>query len=294
MNDNNFPQESTGMNHRSKVIVVLANIQSTLSKSYKFIIEMKTLKNEVTSVDKLKEDNNELVFSYLTLRNLIGFGGVSLPIALAIFPSRDSEYYGFEPSISDYFYTDRGDILVVILCVLGAFLITYSGYNWKERLLTFIAGIGSIGVAFVPTIQRCKDCLNSVHTNSGGVFPKLAGTAVHFIFAATFLFVLAILSLVFFTKGRKENCFNTDGTLSQKGKRNIVFKVCGWIIIACLAILGLYFIFKPDLKGFPVIYVFESIAVEAFGLSWLTKGQTLWSDGEHYLLKGLKGLTAKR
>lgn len=247
--------------------------------------------NESTaSRDKLKEVNNELVFSYLTLRNLIGACGMLLPVALAIFPSRSSEYYGFEPSISDYFYTDRGDILVVILCVLGAFLATYSGYDWKERLLTIIAGIGSIGVAFVPTMQRCNDCLHSVHTNSGGIFPKLAGTALHFLFAATFLFVLAIISLVFFTKTGNEAIHKADGKLSQKGKRNIVFRICGWIIMICLAILGLYFVFKPDLKGFPVIYVFESIAVEAFGFSWLTKGQTLWPDGEHYLVKGLKQL----
>lgn len=252
--------------------------------------EIKIMQVAQSESDGRKEAGNELVFSYLTMRNLIGFSGMLLPVALAIFPSRGSAYYGFEPSISDYFYTDRGDILVVILCILGAFLATYSGYSWKERILTFIAGIGSIGVAFVPTMQRCNDCLNTVHTNSGGVFPKLAGTALHFVFAATFLFVLAIISLVFFTKSNGKEVHKAGGGLSQKGKRNIVFKACGWIIIACLAILGLYFIVKPDLKGFPIIYVLESIAVEAFGLSWLTKGQTLWPDGEHYLLKGLRQL----
>jgi hypothetical protein len=235
--------------------------------------------------DKVKEGNNELVFSYLTLRNLIGFSGMILPFALAIFPKRPSDFYGFEPSISDYFYTDRGDILVVILCILGTFLITYTGYSFKERALTFLAGVCSIGVAFVPTKLRCAECVLSVHTSNGGVFGNIAGTGWHFFFAAIFLFALGIMSLVFFTKSDEpESHKDIRGKRTQKGKRNLVFKVCGWIIIGCLLTLGLYFIIKPDLKGFPIVFVFESIAVEAFGFSWLTKGQTILPDGKHYLV----------
>jgi len=243
---------------------------------------------EIKASDDIKQINNELVFSYLTLRNLIGICGMVLPLALCIFPKRPSGFYGFEPSISDYFYTDRGDILVVILCVLGTFLITYAGYTWKERVLTFIAGICGMAVAFVPTKNRCDQCEFSVHTDNGGVFGNIAGTSWHFVFAATFLFCLAIMSLVYFTKSNEPpDHRKADGTLTQKGKRNIVFKSCGWIIIASLIILGLYFIIKPDLKGFPIVFVFEAIAVEAFGFSWLTKGQTLWSDEEHYLVRAL-------
>lgn len=238
--------------------------------------------------DHRKEEKNELVFSYLTLRNLIGFSGILLPFVLAIAPKRPSDYYGFEPSISDYFYTDRGDILVVVLCILGAFLITYKGYGWKEQLLTFVAGVCGIGVAFVPTKMDCLACDLSVHTGSGGVFSFIAGTGWHFGFAATFLLCLAIMSLVFFTKGNgDESHRKADGSLSQKGKRNIVFKICGWTIIGSLVILGLYFVIRPDLKKFPIVFVFETVAVIAFGFSWITKGQTLWPDGEHYIEKGI-------
>jgi hypothetical protein len=58
--------------------------------------------------DASKESNNDLVFSYLTLRNLIGFCGMLIPWILALWPTRKGPDYGFEPSISDYFYTDRG------------------------------------------------------------------------------------------------------------------------------------------------------------------------------------------
>jgi len=239
--------------------------------------------------DNHKEQHNELVFSYLTLRNLIGFSGLLLPAVLSLFPRRSSEFYGFEPSISDYFYTDRGDILVVVLCILGTLLITYKGYDWKEQLLTGIAGICGMGVAFVPTKKDCLACDLSVHTGSGGVFDFIAGRWWHFGFAAVFLFCLAIMSLVFFTKKHPSTDIKSfDGSLTQKGKRNIVYKVCGWVMIASLAIMGIYFISGYRFKKIPFIFIFESIAVIAFGISWLTKGQTLWPDGEHYITRKIK------
>lgn len=253
--------------------------------------EFEKLPNLEKKSDNYKEEYNELVFSYLTLRNLIGFSGLLLPAVLSLFPRRPSEFYGFEPSISDYFYTDRGDILVVVLCILGTLLITYKGYNWKEQLLTCIAGICGMGVAFVPTTKDCLTCNLSVHTGSGGVFDFITGKWWHFGFAATFLFCLAIMSLVFFTKKDEFTAIKSlDGSLTQKGKRNIVYKICGWVIIASLVIMGVYFISGWRFKKLPFVFIFESIAVIAFGISWLTKGQTLWPDGEHYITKKIKAM----
>lgn len=245
--------------------------------------------------DQLKKEKNKLVLSYLTLRNIIGFSGLLLPLILAIAPSRPSNYYfGFEESISDYYYTDRGDILVVVLCLMGAFLMTYKGYHWTEHLLTFCAGICGIGVAFMPTKEECLQCALSVHTNNGGVFNSMVGSKWHFIFAATFLFCLAIMSLVFFTRSKPDDDHKLlNGQLNQKGKRNIVFKICGWVMIASLVILGVYFIIEPELGKFPIVFIFETIAVVAFGVSWITKGQTLWPDGEHYISKGVKKFRTK-
>jgi hypothetical protein len=245
--------------------------------------------NEIAA-DRAKESENQLLLSYRTLRNLIGFSGMILPFALALFPKRSSAWYGIEPSISDYFYTDRGDLLVVILSILGVFLLTYYGYNRVERILTLLAAISGLGVAFVPTRPGCEECLGSVHTNSGGVFGNLVGGAWHITFAAIFLLSLAIMSLVFFPKTDEPDLRKPDGTLTQKGKRNIVFRICGYTIIACVVIMAAYFIVKPGLNNFPLVFVFETIAVEAFALSWLTKGETFWPDGPHYLVKAVRDM----
>lgn len=242
------------------------------------------------AANRAKEADNQLLLSYRTLRNLIGFSGMVLPLALAIFPKRATDWYGLEPSISDYFYTDRGDFLVVILSVLGVFLLTYYGYNRIERILTLLAAVAGLGVAFVPTSSACEDCPGSVHTDSGGVLGNLVGGAWHISFAAIFLLSLAIMSLVFFPKTDEPDLRKADGSLTQKGKRNIVFRICGWTMIGCVVIMALYFLVKPDLNNFPVIFVFETIAVEAFALSWLTKGETFWPDGPHYMIKAIRGL----
>jgi hypothetical protein len=73
--------------------------------------------------------------------------------------------------------------------------------------------------------------------------------------------------------------------MTQKGKRNVVYKICGWTIVGCIVALALYFIIKPDVGDFPVVFIFEAIAVEAFGISWITKGESLWPDGQTFFLK---------
>lgn len=239
--------------------------------------------------DRFKEDHNELVISYLTLRNLIGFGGMLLPLVLALWPTRPGPDYGFEPSISDYFFTDRGDVLVVLLSVLAVFLLTYAGYTWLERGLTILAAICALGIAFVPTLAECKDCVLSVHTAYGGIFHNHL-LALHLFFAGIFLLCLATISLKYFRMKDDAPLRSPEGKKTQKARRNTVYTICGWTMICCVSALGVYFLIKKkvDFGHFPVIYTFETIAVEAFGFAWLTKGETLWPDGEHYLFRAMK------
>ena len=240
--------------------------------------------------DRLKEKENKLVFSYMTLRNLIGFCGLILPLALILTTKTSPVDKIIESSISDYYYTSNGDLLVVVLCVLGAFLFTYKGYDIKENILSSITAICGIGVAFSPTATKYLRESFSVHTSLFKV-PEIFGIERHIIFAALFFIILSLISLICFPQTDMTN--ETKGKRTKKNKRNIVFKVCGWIMIICVAILAIYFIskrFKSMFGDFPFIFTLETIAIEAFAISWLTKGETIYPDGEHYLVTGYKSV----
>lgn len=235
--------------------------------------------------DKQKEAENELVLSYLTMRNLIGFSGILLPLILVLTTRGEIGEKLIEPSISDYYYTSNGDVLVVLLSVLGVFLFTYNGYNIIEKGLTTLAAFCGIGVAFSPTATSTARS-SSIHIAHETV-PLVFGIERHFIFAGLFFISLAIISLVYFPKLKDDEQVAT----SQKKKRNIIYIICGWVIIVSIVLLGLYFMVKPPfLQKVPVVFILETVAIEAFGLSWITKGQTLWPDCEHYLEKGYHDL----
>ena len=238
--------------------------------------------------DRLKEKENDLVYSYMTLRNLIGLCGMILPIALALTTRTSPGDKAIESSISAYYYTSNGDLLVAVMCVLGAFLFTYKGYDVKENILSSVTAICGLGVAFSPTAADCARQSFSIHT-ALPVVPEIFGIERHLIFAGLFFITLSIISLLCFPQTDVIN--QAKGIMTKKNKRNIIFKVCGWIMFFCVAVMIPYNIsdkIKSMFGDFPFIFVFESIAIEAFAASWLTKGETFYPDGEHYLVEGYK------
>lgn len=240
--------------------------------------------------DKQKEAGNELVLSFLTLRNLIGISGMLLPVVLTIFTPKGEEDKVIEHSISEYYYTKNGDLLVVLLSVIGVFLLTYKGYNlFWERTLTVVAALCGIGVAFFPTAAKIGNSM-TIHIVNEKV-PMFFGVIQwHFVFAGLFFISLALISLFYFSRTNKKDGAHTNvRTGKQKARRNLIYKICGWTMLICVLLMILYIkIDPPSLKNVPVIFILETVAVEAFGISWITKGQTLLPDGEHYVMKGLR------
>lgn len=95
-------------------------------------------------------DNKKIrLLSYLSVRQTIGFLAILLPIALVCY----SLLCGMpiENSISDYYYTNFGDVFVGILCGIAVFLFTYKGYEPNDVLITNIASVTALCVAFFPT-----------------------------------------------------------------------------------------------------------------------------------------------
>jgi len=62
----------------------------------------------------------------------------------------------------------------------------------------------------------------------------------------------------------------------RKKARDAVYRACGITILSCVALAALSNLLPASVKGdWPLLFIFEAIAVFAFGVSWFVKGQTL-------------------
>ena len=217
--------------------------------------------------------SNPQMISYMLLRKLIGLLGILLPILLVV----AAFYYGncdaIQSSISDYYHTKMRNILVGVLCAVALFMFTYKGYDKRDSIAGNLACIFAVGVAFFPTgVDEVSECAEKCITYEPWI------EIFHFTFAALFFAVLIYFSLVLFTKSKTPK----SELHALKKKRNNVFKICAYIMIGCVLLIALYFLYlKKHYQGLqkldPVFWL-ETIALWAFGISWLTKGQLIFKD----------------
>jgi len=216
-----------------------------------------------------KSTNNlsSLAISYLTLRRIIGILSISLPFILLFGALIVFKTGTIEMSISDYYHTGMGDFFVGTLFAIGFFLLSYKGYEKKDDMAGDFACFFVIGVALFPVTPAFNP----------SSIDKIIGIA-HGTFASLFFLTLAYFSLFLFTKTHP----NKKPT-NQKLKRNQIYRACGSIIlISIILILFIKVIFPPSIEQILDVYkpVFwlESLAILAFGFSWLTKGEAILWD----------------
>jgi hypothetical protein len=215
--------------------------------------------------------NNSFIISYLNLRIGLGFVGLMLPIVLMIGAFLFNNCSQIQPSISHYYYTVMGNYFVGSLCAVALFLFFYKGYSRLDNIVAKIAAHAALAVAFFPTDPDIASYCEFV-TNKRFISVNY----IHYAGAAILFSCFAFFSLVLFTK--------TDPTkvmTQQKKARNSIYVTCGIIISACIILLAIYnsidsleFIlgkYKPTL-------VLESIALFAFGISWIAKGEMFLKD----------------
>jgi len=198
---------------------------------------------------------------FLIQRQTLGVLGIILPFACLLFgildPAATGTWYG---SMSATYFTNARDIFVAVLMMTGAFLITYAGYDWRDRLVNISAGILAMGIALFPT---SPSGLNVTHI---GLFslPVPVASILHNICAVIFFGLLALNILWLFTKG--------DIAKGRKKLRNQVYMACGWGIIGMFIItaIGMYFNFHVMW-----IWIVEAIMLIFFGIAWLTKGRAI-------------------
>ena len=132
-----------------------------------------------------------MVGSFLLLRRAIGWIGTLLPIVVIAGDAAFSS--GPLPnSLSDYYYTPMRNILVGALCVLGVFLLLYDVSVRVDRWITNAAGIGVLGVAFlpgsppVPHLTTSEEVIGNLHVFFASIaFLGLAATMWRFAYAVS-------------------------------------------------------------------------------------------------------------
>lgn len=242
------------------------------------MLKAKITPPEKAHLHKRMEDENQIVLNYLTIRKIVGWLGILLPIILALacllYPGCDI----IQPSISDYHNTLSRDVFVGLLCAISLFLFSYKGYEPLDNWLANIVGILGFVVAFFPTYIKKNCCTIYPHRAWDHVdlyeFDEWVGL-VHLSSAAVFLTLLGVYSWVLFTRSDKEE----NKRSSRKPRRNKVYRSCAFVIWVCVSLLIIYFLSgfsneERDTK-YKIIIILECIALWAFGFSWLVKGKTM-------------------
>ncbi|MEO7983458.1 MAG: hypothetical protein ABI688_05180, partial [Bacteroidota bacterium] len=177
------------------------------------------------------------------------------------------------PSISHFYYTGMGNWFVGTLCAVSLFMFCYNGHDKGDRAAAKIAGLFALLVAMFPTnFGSYADMHCSRITQGENGFAN----TVHYISATVLFSTFAFFSLVQFTQTNKPGRM-----AAPKRTRNGIYKICGWTIVVSIAgiaiismVPGLY----EKLKTFKPTFVLETIALLAFGFSWLIKGETFFRD----------------
>lgn len=220
--------------------------------------------------DRNQRENPSLI-SYLTLRKAVGILGTGLPVILVVGSVVFGNCREIQSSISAYYHTGMRDIFVGIISAIALFLFAYKGYDRADAIAGNLACVFALVVAFFPT---------SVNGSPGGCIPESVDngiiSTIHYIAAAGFFLVLSYFSLFLFTR-------SVNDPTPMKLKRNRLYRVCGYTMLVSIALIGAFSICLrmsgcQQLQRFHPTFWLETIALWAFGISWLTKGKAILAD----------------
>ena len=158
-------------------------------------------------------------------------------------------YPGWYNSISATYFCNSNMCMIGSLCLCAFFLFTYKGYDLGDRVLTMISAISALLIVACPC--------SAIPAENLGLFAlpsKISGT-IHDISAAVLFLAFALMILTQFTKGNQK-------------KKNTIYRICGWIMIAVMVLVAVGRFF-PQPAYMTMIY--EFIMLEAFAVAWIIK-----------------------
>ena len=219
---------------------------------------------------------NPAVLSYYIMRRVVGIIALVFPFALAagsilvdLLSSGHLPHPLLQRSISDYYYTPMRDLYVGSLCAIATFLACSRGYDLHDEIAGYIAGACASGVAFFPSFNP-----HSSH------YTRLdfAISIIHTAFAALMFFVLSYICNFRFRKSSPERYITRS-----KQRRNRIYQGTGLVMIVCIIGMVVITVRAVIAERHPSHWLFwcETVALCAFGLAWLIKGEGIMRDSPH-------------
>ena len=197
------------------------------------------------------------------LRCTLGWLGALLPLivlGLALIFG-----FGFPDSISaTYYLAPCTTPFMIILGSASILLFCYRGYDDQDNLICTLAAVFALGICLFPCatedlLTRWPELAQLTQVGTFQIIPEISGI-LHNICAFGFFGLLAYNSIFLFTK--------SSGNMTEnKKKRNIIFRVCGIVMVASFLVIIPISIFK----WWGGVWVVEAVALAFFGISWLTK-----------------------
>ena len=228
------------------------------------------------------------VMAFFNLRRAVGWIGILLPPVLLLVTSLREPLFGIQNSISHYYYTGSRSILVGALCAVAFFLLAYPGYTRRDSWMCNLAGFCAIMIAFFPTPDfaldpAIPDTLAAPMVR--GIVPAndqlrdSVNLYVHYGSAFTFFLILALLAIFEFTKSDTSE----DQQTELKKSRNRIYRICGIVMLICLVLIAACVLIprlETALDGLHPVLWLETVALLAFGFSWLIKGEMFLRDND--------------
>ena len=220
---------------------------------------------------------NPAVLSYYTMRRAVGWIALTLPVGLAlgsilsslIGPGHALPHPLLQRSVSDYYYTPMRDYLVGNLFAIAAFLACSRGYDRNDEIAGYLAGAFTFGVALCPSVNPRSSTYTALDVNFG---------FIHTGFAAFMFLSLGYFCMFLFRRSSPEKLLT-----KRKQHRNRVYGICGLVMFFCMlamVALTLGALIRRH-HASPLLFWFESLALAAFGVAWLTKGEGILKDRPH-------------
>ena len=156
--------------------------------------------------------------------------------------------------------------LVGSLCAIAAFLACSRGYDLHDEITGYVAGGLTLIVALVPAVNPHRAMHSRYYDDLG---------RVHLVAAALMFLVLAYFCLFLFRKTSPHRTLTR-----RKRHRNSVFLVCGVVMVACMAVMLSLTVKSVQAVLWPtgILFWCESLALSAFGIAWLVKGEVFLRD----------------